>query len=63
MLVLKRKEGQWIEIRCNCGCEKMLRFRVYDICSNPQGKANLAFDDPERNFKIDRPERCHKPVG
>jgi hypothetical protein len=55
MLVLKRKEGQWIEITHKSG--DFLRFRVYDICGDAPGRANLAFDDPARNFEIQRPER------
>lgn len=55
MLVLKRKDGQWIEVTHRSG--DVLRFRVYDICGESPARANLAFDDPERNFSIQRPER------
>ena len=58
MLVLKRKEGQWVEIIHHSG--DMIRVRVYDIqLGNPYGpcRANLAFDDSARNFEIRRPER------
>lgn len=55
MLVLKRKNGQWIEVLHKSG--DLLRFRVYDICGDAPGRANLAFDDPARNFEIQRPER------
>lgn len=58
MLVLKRREGQWIEITHRSG--DVLRFRVYDIYEGP-GRVNLAFDDPARNFEIERPERLHRP--
>lgn len=56
MLVLKRKDGQWIEITHRSG--DVLRFRIYDIGNEGSSKrANLAFDDPDRNFSIQRPER------
>jgi hypothetical protein len=58
MLVLKRKEGQWVEIIHRSG--DVMRIRVYDIQSARDGtpnRANLAFEDPERNFEIRRPER------
>ena len=58
MLILKRKDGQWIEVTHRSG--DILRFRVYDICGNAQGRANLAFDDPDRNFSIQRLERALK---
>lgn len=55
MLVLKRKEGQWVDIVHKSG--DVLRIRVYDICGKMPARANLAFDDPARNFEIQRPER------
>ncbi|RUL87249.1 hypothetical protein [Tautonia sociabilis] len=57
MLVLKRKEGQWVEIIHRSG--DVIRLRVYDIQSSPgsPSRANLAFDDSARNFEIRRPER------
>ena len=57
MLVLKRKEGQWVEIIHRSG--DVIRVRVYDIQPGPHGpcRANLAFDDSARNFEIRRPER------
>ena len=55
MLVLKRKEGQWIDITHKSG--DILRFRVYNLCSEFPGRVDLAFDDAERNFEIQRPER------
>lgn len=57
MLVLRRKDGQWIEVTHRSG--DVLRFRVYDV-GGEAGKLNLAFDDPERNFEIQRPERALK---
>ncbi len=59
MLVLKRKEGQWVEIT-HTQSGDTLRIRVYDICGDFPGRANLAFDDPNRFFEIQRPERIHR---
>lgn len=58
MLVLRRKEGQWIEVIHRSG--DVLRFRLYDVCGGPPGRAHLAFDDDARNFSIQRPERAGK---
>ncbi|CAN5602836.1 hypothetical protein BH23PLA1_BH23PLA1_14310 [soil metagenome] len=58
MLVLKRKEGQWVELHHHSG--DLLRFRVYGICSGNPGFLNIAFDDDDRNFEIRRPERRPK---
>lgn len=57
MLVLKRKEGQWVEIIHHSG--DVLRIRVYDIqaADGMPSRTNLAFDDSPRNFEIRRPER------
>jgi hypothetical protein len=55
MLVLKRKEGQWVTILHKSG--DIIRFRVYQICGGEPGRACLAFDDEARNFEIQRPER------
>jgi hypothetical protein len=59
MLVLKRKEGQWIEVT-HAASGDTLRIRVYDICGDFPGRANLAFDDPTRLFEIQRPERVRR---
>ena len=56
MLVLKRKEGQWIEIVHRSG--DVLRFRAYNVCGGFPGRVNLAFEDDARNFEIHRPERA-----
>ena len=53
MLVLRRKEGQWIDITHRSG--DVLRVRVYDLRSRT-GQVSLAFDDADRNFAIQRPE-------
>ena len=55
MLVLKRKEGQWIYITHASG--DVLKFRVYNLCSEFPGRVDIAFDDDDRNFEIQRPER------
>jgi hypothetical protein len=54
VLVLKRKEGQWVEITHKSG--DVLRVRVYDIHSRSPARVNLAFDDDARNFLISRPD-------
>lgn len=56
MLVLKRKDGQWLEIKHRSG--DVLRVRVYQVTDHA---ANLAFDDDARNFDIQRPERPRRP--
>ena len=60
MLVLKRKDGQWIEVTHRSG--DVLRFRVYDLRGGDGHpvRLDLAFDDPARNFSIQRPERALK---
>jgi len=61
MLVLKRKDGQWIEITHKSG--DIVRFRVYNLCSDFPGRATLAFDDADRNFEIQRPERLRRKAA
>jgi len=56
MLVLRRKEGQWIEVTHKSG--DVLRVRVYNLCAEAPGRINLAFDDADHNFDIQRPERA-----
>ena len=55
MLVLKRKEGQWVDIVHKSG--DRLRVRVYRIKDGLPGQCDMAFDDQDRNFDIQRPER------
>ena len=55
MLILRRKEGQWIEIKHKSG--DVVRIRVYNIRTRYPGQLDLAFDDVARNFAIQRPER------
>jgi hypothetical protein len=61
MLVLRRTDGQWVEVTHRSG--DVLRIRVYGVCSRAPGTAHLAFDDPPRNFAIERPERQGRGVG
>ncbi len=55
MLVLRRKEGQWVEITHKSG--DVIRVRVYNIRTRFPGQLDLAFDDDAHNFDIQRPER------
>lgn len=55
MLVLKRKEGQWVNVRHRSG--DLMRIRVYEISGGTPGRVSLAFDDDARNFDVQRPER------
>jgi hypothetical protein len=61
MLVLKRKEGQWIEITHTSG--DVIRFRVYNIRSRFPGQLDIAFEDDARRFTIERPERVLDAQG
>lgn len=58
MLILRRKEGQWVEIRHRSG--DTIRVRVYNIRASYPGQLDLAFDDGDRNFQVERPERTAK---
>ncbi len=58
MLVLKRKEGQWVEVTHRSG--DLLRIRICKIEGGTPGHLNLAFDDAARHFEIERPERRHQ---
>ena len=60
MLVLKRKEGQWVQVT-HAASGDVLRIRVYDINYGTPPRANLAFDDAPRLFTIERPERHERP--
>ena len=61
MLILRRKEGQWVEVTHKSG--ETIRIRVCNIRSRYPGQLDLAFDDPERNFTIQRPERGQPKDG
>lgn len=56
MLILRRKEGQWVEITHRSG--DTIRVRVYNIRARQPGQLDLAFDDDARNFAVQRPERA-----
>jgi len=56
MLVLRRKEGQWIEITHPSG--DRVRIRVYNIRSRYPGHLDLAFDDADHHFTIRRGEQA-----
>ena len=55
MLVLKRKEDEWVEIRHKSG--DVLMFRVYEIIGGMPGRVCLAFQDDAHNFAIHRSDR------
>lgn len=59
MLVLRRNDGQWVEVVHRSG--DVLRIRVYAVEPGWPGRVHLAFDDDARNFQIDRPERGPRP--
>jgi sRNA-binding carbon storage regulator CsrA len=56
MLVMRRKEGQWIQITHSSG--DRIRIRVYNIRSRYPGHLDLAFNDPAHQFTIRRGERA-----
>jgi hypothetical protein len=58
MLILRRKEGQWVEIRHKSG--DLIRVRVYNIRTRNPGQLDLAFDDEAHHFQVQRPERIEK---
>jgi hypothetical protein len=78
VLVLRRDEGSWTNLEISAARLKelaehgeavRLRFRVYDIRDYYDErkqkwvrKVNLAFEDPEENFDIQRPERRSTPL-
>lgn len=59
MLVLKRRDGEWLEI-AHVESGDVLRVRLYDIRGETPGHQSLSvlFDDPDRNFSITRPDRA-----
>lgn len=57
MLILRRKEGQWLEITHRSG--DVIRIRVCNIRSRYPGQLDLVLDDTARNFLVHRPERSH----
>jgi hypothetical protein len=61
MLLLRRKEGQWIEIVHKTG--DTIRVRVYNIRSRFPGQLDMLFDDNAYNFEVRRPERAGSPAS
>ncbi len=61
MLVLKRKEDQWIEIKHKSG--DRLRIRVYNIRPRFPGHLNLAIEDDALNFEVQRQERVGRDAA
>lgn len=62
MLVLRRKTGQWTEVRHEASGETF-RFRTYDF--QQDGTFQIAFDDlprPGNRFTFIRPEAAAKPA-
>ena len=63
-MILRRKEGQWVEITHRSG--DVIRVRVCNIRARHPGQLDLALDDPDHNFVIQRPERLARaaePAG
>ena len=58
MLILRRKEGQWVEITHKSG--DTIRIRVCNIRARFPGQLDLAFDDDDRHFSVQRPERANR---
>jgi hypothetical protein len=57
VLVLKRKEGQTIEVE-HVGSGERFWFRAYEIMARDgKPQVTLAFDDPDHHFRIDRSEK------
>jgi len=54
VLVLKRRNDDWITIRHRSG--DVIRIKTYDFRSSP-ATVQLAFDDPDRNYEIQRDEK------
>lgn len=53
MLVLRRKDGQSVELTHNESGDT-IRIRLYNV---REAQADLVFDDDAHNFLIQRPER------
>jgi RNA polymerase sigma factor (sigma-70 family) len=61
VLVLKRKEGQWLEITHRSG--DRMRIRVGRIEAGHPGSLNLVFDGDPGDFAIERDERRKRPAS
>ena len=58
MLVLKRRDGQWVEVTHRSG--DVMRIRICKSRAGHHPQLDLAFEDDARNFSIQRPERFLK---
>ena len=54
MLVVTRRDGEWIEITHKSG--DVLWIRTYQVERGTPSTLKLGFDDEARNFEIHRPE-------
>lgn len=63
MLVLRRSEGQWVEIVHPASGDRIAvrTYRIEGREPGQSGRVHLAFDDPDRHFEISRPERAIRP--
>ena len=57
MLILRRKEGQWLEMT-HVASGDTIRLRTCNIRARYPGQIDLVFDDTAHNFQIQRPERA-----
>jgi hypothetical protein len=55
MLVLRRHEGQWVELTHRSGDQ--IWIRVYNLRRGYPGQLDMAFDDPDSCFNVQRGER------
>lgn len=63
MLVLKRRDGQWVEIT-HVASGETVRVRAYQIDGRTSPPTvNLAFDDDAKHFRIEREERLARVPG
>lgn len=58
MLVLRRKEGQWLEIKHKSG--DVLWIRLYNIKGRFPAQVDVVMDDDAHNFKIVRGEAVNR---
>lgn len=54
MLILRRREGSWIEVKHHSG--DVIRIRVVNVNQRAR-QCELVLDDPAHNFLIERDER------
>ena len=57
-LVLRRKNGQTVEVTHKSG--DAFTLRVTGLSGEGQGRVELVLDDDARNFRFERPERAAK---